>query len=632
MGRKCKMLKCNVGLDTHIKHWHEKALGPIGGLPEYYGLGSGRAYHDVFPMCGFPIVCEPPLDPITGKKSKTAKKSEYLLKPGIKLDGDEVYYLKQWLIKTHDARWQDSDSYKNVDIYWGFCLHHFSPRQVRIEGEEGEDPKFEFRIPIETVITNSNLDNRVDQEKFWKMPMHILPDKFPETIPKHIKHRTAIKFETLTSQRAREKEFAQQALFDKLDLLPKDFSKFQHLIFDPKNREKWCCEEQNPLEDDILLYQNNENSICFYSKSKFQDTGIPCYTLEITTDFHVVTYHCGIKVMLPIALGSHHKFVLTRWSELLQIFVQLSNWESEMTKMKDKFQNEIYPGDPEYLKLQKRTKWYQKYNIWLEQGTLLSHRDVKKVKYTPAKISRDFESYVVSRSAYELNSAYYEQASTKLLQRLTSSVSKFDEVTYYSKIFDNFENDRKICCILFDEIYVKKMLQYHGGKVFGLALNQNEIIAKKQKAAQKLKNKELKAIENENKKAEKEKKAALKAEQKKAKLALKAEQKKAKQAGNKRKTSENSAKNIDKKRTKQNLDMPSESAPVEASNSETSEPPQPSVISGGSTASEVADSGEASVLEEAAIPQPIETTSENSEFPIFRIDKKTKKKRLIQIF
>ena len=130
------------------------------------------------------------------------------------------------------------------------------------------------------------------------------------------------------------------------------------------------------------------------------------------------------------------------------------------------------------------------------------------------------------------------------------------------------------------------MLQYHGGKVFGLALNQNEIIAKKQKAAQKLKNKELKAIENENKKAEKEKKAALKAEQKKAKLALKAEQKKAKQAGNKRKPSENSAKNIDKKRTKQNLDMPSESAPVEAStHSETSEPPQPSVISGGFTAS-----------------------------------------------
>ena len=54
---------------------------------------------------------------------------------------------------------------------------------------------------------------------------------------------------------------------------------------------------------------------------------------------------------------------------------------------------------------------------------------------------------------------------------MTSSTKRYDDVAFYSKVFSNLLNQQKTCIVLIDEVYIKSMLQYHGGEVFGQALN-----------------------------------------------------------------------------------------------------------------------------------------------------------------
>ena len=47
-----------------------------------------------------------------------------------------------------------------------------------------------------------------------------------------------------------------------------------------------------------------------------------------------------------------------------------------------------------------------------------------------------------------------------------------------SDIFSNLRDDRqKTCILLLDEVYVKPMLQYHGGIVFGKSVNKPHLLA-----------------------------------------------------------------------------------------------------------------------------------------------------------
>ena len=61
---------------------------------------------------------------------------------------------------------------------------------------------------------------------------------------------------------------------------------------------------------------------------------------------------------------------------------------------------------------------------------------------------------------------------TRTLTRLTSKVKSIDDNTYIKHIFANISDERqKNCILLLDEVYVKASLQYHGGIVFGKAVN-----------------------------------------------------------------------------------------------------------------------------------------------------------------
>ena len=51
-------------------------------------------------------------------------------------------------------------------------------------------------------------------------------------------------------------------------------------------------------------------------------------------------------------------------------------------------------------------------------------------------------------------------------------MNKLDDNLYIQKVFQNLNDERqKTCILLLDEVYVKAMLQYHGGILFGKAVN-----------------------------------------------------------------------------------------------------------------------------------------------------------------
>ena len=86
-------------------------------------------------------------------------------------------------------------------------------------------------------------------------------------------------------------------------------------------------------------------------------------------------------------------------------------------------------------------------------------------------IVRAFEYFCTARSLYHRLREDFKLPSIQTLTRITSRVSKLTEGTFLYRVFRNLTGMQKLCIILHDEIYVKKMLLYHGGTVFGRSVN-----------------------------------------------------------------------------------------------------------------------------------------------------------------
>ena len=93
-------------------------------------------------------------------------------------------------------------------------------------------------------------------------------------------------------------------------------------------------------------------------------------------------------------------------------------------------------------------------------------------KYSDETIIRAFEYFALSRSAYNRLREEFELSSVRTITRITSRVNKLDDNLYIQKVFQNLNDVRqKTCILLLDEVYVKAMLQYHGGILFGKTVN-----------------------------------------------------------------------------------------------------------------------------------------------------------------
>ena len=52
-----------------------------------------------------------------------------------------------------------------------------------------------------------------------------------------------------------------------------------------------------------------------------------------------------------------------------------------------------------------------------------------------------------------------------------------DDSTYITNVFSKLPQEQKTCILIIDEVYVKSMLQYHGGILFGKAVNKPDKLA-----------------------------------------------------------------------------------------------------------------------------------------------------------
>ena len=96
---------------------------------------------------------------------------------------------------------------------------------------------------------------------------------------------------------------------------------------------------------------------------------------------------------------------------------------------------------------------------------------VGEKKYTIETTVRAFEYFALSRSAYSRLREDFELPCISTLTSLTSKVKSVDDSIYISNVFSKLPSEQRTCFVVQDEVYVKSMLQYHGGIMFGKAVN-----------------------------------------------------------------------------------------------------------------------------------------------------------------
>ena len=107
----------------------------------------------------------------------------------------------------------------------------------------------------------------------------------------------------------------------------------------------------------------------------------------------------------------------------------------------------------------------------------MSPQKVGQKVYEERTIIRAFEYFAISRSLYSRLHVDYKLPNEKTLSKLTSKVSNIDDDKFLVNIFSNLPEKQQRCIVFVDEVYVKPLLQYHGGTIFGKAANYPDSLA-----------------------------------------------------------------------------------------------------------------------------------------------------------
>ena len=119
-----------------------------------------------------------------------------------------------------------------------------------------------------------------------------------------------------------------------------------------------------------------------------------------------------------------------------------------------------------------------KKKVVMQQLSAMAPREVGVKLYSPEMIIRAFEYFSMSRCLYHKLRDDFQLPSISTLTRITSKISNIDESAFLSTVFNTLDVKQRTCIILQDEIYVKKMMLYHGGKVFGRSADDPTSLAK----------------------------------------------------------------------------------------------------------------------------------------------------------
>ena len=98
--------------------------------------------------------------------------------------------------------------------------------------------------------------------------------------------------------------------------------------------------------------------------------------------------------------------------------------------------------------------------------------------YSPKMTTRALEYFATSRSLYSRLQQDFQLPNIRTLTRITSKVGEVTETEFLASIFKKLSPCQWRCIIVWDEIYSKPVLTYHGGKLFARAINHPEKLEK----------------------------------------------------------------------------------------------------------------------------------------------------------
>ena len=197
---------------------------------------------------------------------------------------------------------------------------------------------------------------------------------------------------------------------------------------------------------DISAFRN-DNSLCLQSMDYLPSSSIPRFLLKISPDQSFEGFHAGVKTSIK-SLCTNKIVKLNRWSQLKEALRYLNSLELD-----------------------------QKKSVLLEQCVSLGTTKVGTLKYSSEIIVRAFEYLATSRTLYNRLRKDFGLPGLATLNRLSSKVNNSSDYTFISNVFTGLDQRQKQFILLLDEVYVKPLLTYHGGMLFGKAVNNPEHLA-----------------------------------------------------------------------------------------------------------------------------------------------------------
>ena len=208
--------------------------------------------------------------------------------------------------------------------------------------------------------------------------------------------------------------------------------------------------EGNEINFQVPVVKYSINDTMIIQSTTFEsNSSITTFLLKIKNDLSYEGFHCGVACIIS-TLSRNRIRKLDTTSRVQEAIRYLSSLSK--SNKKDVFLQEIDC-----------------------MGWSLTH--IGKKKYSAEIIARAFEYFATSRSLYQRLRDDYELPSVTTLTRLTSKVSAMNDREFLGEIFSNIEDRQKHCVLLIDEVYVKPSLLFHGGTVFGKAVNKPDHLA-----------------------------------------------------------------------------------------------------------------------------------------------------------
>ena len=242
----------------------------------------------------------------------------------------------------------------------------------------------------------------------------------------------------------------------------------------PRTTKRSSCFERNTDEDQLAAFLMSDNvtfcelkdkllaserdlpvSVIAYMdsdvlnvQSKILLNGVPLFNVRISKDQSFENFHLGVRCTVS-SLSKNKITTLKTWSGLEENIRFLNCLELDNKK-----------------------------EIIQQQLQAMGTQRVGQPLYAPEIVIRAFQYFATSRSLYQRLRQDFQLPSVQTLTRITSKVAKLDETTFSTAVFKSVEGSQRLCVLLQDEVYVKKMMLYHGGQIFGRSVDNPQCLAR----------------------------------------------------------------------------------------------------------------------------------------------------------